>query len=94
LPSIAAFSTSLASDDIPDTPKKPLFLFKSLVISEIVLPVLLHTYNHGYTYTPQFWGLWEINYLSNSFNPKTISPTPTTLISLVINSSANFFAAK
>jgi len=28
-------------------------------------PILLHTYAHGYNYTPQFWGLWDINYLPN-----------------------------
>ena len=26
-------------------------------------PVLLYTYEHGYDYVPQFWGLWDINYV-------------------------------
>lgn len=29
-------------------------------------PRLLYTYEHGYNYTPQFWGLWEINYMPNA----------------------------
>lgn len=27
-------------------------------------PVLLYRYAHGYTYPPQFWGLWDITYAS------------------------------
>lgn len=26
-------------------------------------PVLLYEYEHGYNYKPQFWGLWDINYM-------------------------------
>jgi len=29
-------------------------------------PVLLYEYEHGYTYVPQFWGLWDINYMPNA----------------------------
>lgn len=28
-------------------------------------PILLHEYAHGLGYTPQFWGLWDINYFPN-----------------------------
>ena len=33
------------------------------------VPVLLYTYNHGYSYIPQFWGLWDINYMPNAQSP-------------------------
>lgn len=29
-------------------------------------PVLLYSYNHGYNYKPQVWGLWDIDYVVNS----------------------------
>lgn len=32
-------------------------------------PVLLYEYDHGYNYIPQFWGLWDINYLPNAQSP-------------------------
>jgi len=34
-------------------------------LSSSANPVLLYTYAHGYNYTPQFWGLWDIDYLPN-----------------------------
>ena len=27
-------------------------------------PILLYSYPHGYNYTPQFWGLWDVQYPS------------------------------
>lgn len=31
-------------------------------------PYLIYQYEHGYDYTPQFWGLWDITYGQNLYS--------------------------